>query len=465
MSPRIILLNFTKKESDIIAKAGYSVERGFMGVFRSGIKDLPFQTPHPLYEYDILFYKSQIAEELEKEFVHTHDLLRETGSYQALASFATPPRVRISFIGESTGMKTLLQGGVFFIDLQQAEANVSSFVETPKGGTFGIEKVHNMIANFKGQIAHVEKFFVVSQEKVHYPFNLFPVLLSRSGFQVAGYGTSYDRDTLPRYIALPELKNTAQAVIEILACLETTLPRLFPDKAKRQWLYADGFLLPEERRVQSEIEAMIAETKAFIEVKKKERQRLADENSFVRNLLVATENQTGDDRLSTVVRKALEFLDFNVTDIDEKTKSAIKKEDFWVEDGTFFAITEVTGTISKNPKVKEYNDILGRVTTIYKRKTDLKLPDGVTVSGLLVLNYDIETHPAKRPRVYTGELEHIVESAVEQGIGLLSTVELHRIVMAVKEGSLTKDAARATIRKAGRIEYHARRPTSEQEAT
>ena len=29
------------------------------------------------------------------------------------------------------------------------------------------------------------------------------------------------------------------------------------------------------------------------------------------------------------------------------------------------------------------------------------------IAGLLVLNYDIENHPAKRPRLYTGEEEHI----------------------------------------------------------
>jgi hypothetical protein len=35
----------------------------------------------------------------------------------------------------------------------------------------------------------------------------------------------------------------------------------------------------------------------------------------------------------------------------------------------------------------------------------LKFPEGTSISGLLVLNYDIDTHPAKRPRVYAGDLE------------------------------------------------------------
>ncbi|HEV8076319.1 MAG TPA: hypothetical protein VGP66_10740 [Candidatus Acidoferrum sp.] len=154
-----------------------------------------------------------------------------------------------------------------------------------------------------------------------------------------------------------------------------------------------------------------------------------------------------------MIKKALEFLGFGVEDIDQKTRSAIKKEDFWVTDGSFLAITEVTGTINKNPKIKEYNDILGRLTTIYKRKSDLVLPENAEVSGLLVLSYDIDNHPAKRPIVYSGADEHIAEGAVEQGIGLLSTVELHKIMVAVMENRLTKEAARAIIRKPGRIEF------------
>ncbi len=36
----------------------------------------------------------------------------------------------------------------------------------------------------------------------------------------------------------------------------------------------------------------------------------------------------------------------------------------------------------------------------------------------------------KRPRLYSGDLEEIVEAAKEQGIGLLSTVDLYKIAVA-----------------------------------
>jgi len=285
--------------------------------------------------------------------------------------------------------------------------------------------------------------------------------MTRNGREVLSYGTHAWAETIPRYVVLPQLKNNAEGALQILLCLENVWPQLFPDRIKREWLTTEEFLLPEEKAIGREIEARLAETRSFIEVKNVEREKVTLENSFVRSLLVAKEDQSlaPKERLSSVVKKALEFLEFKVEDIDQKAKSAIRKEDFWVRDEEFLAITEVTGTSNKNPKIKEYNDILGRMTTIFKRKEELVPPQGATVRGLLVLNYDIENHPAKRPRVYTGEEEHIAESALDQGIGLLSTVELHKVVVAVKEGRLSKDDARMLLKRSGRIEFAGSQPS------
>ncbi len=175
-------------------------------------------------------------------------------------------------------------------------------------------------------------------------------------------------------------------------------------------------------------------------------------------MLTALENDPDPSkRLSAVVTKALRFLEFEVDDIDEKIKSAIKKEDLWVREGNFLAITEVTGTVNKNPKTKEFNDIFARMATIYKRQNELPLPIGANISGLLVLNYDVGTHPSKRPKPYTGEDENIIHTALDQNIGVLTTVELHKILVAVKQGVLSKPDARAVLKKFGRIEFIATR--------
>jgi hypothetical protein len=450
-SPRIILLNFTEKETDVVLKAGYAVERGIIGLPDRAEEFLPYQTPHPLYEYDVLVYRSDCPEAVQKELIKPCNLFEETGSERALRKFDTPPIVRVAFVGRAE-ITNLLPGGLPFVSLTPAEANVSSFVEQ-RGSTFSIDDLHRLISGFKTKVARVRKFISVPRDT--YPLFHIPVLTSRSGEEIASYGTSYDSTAIPRYVILPNLDDVPNAVIALLRCFESVYPALFPGKIGDNWLESDEFLLQEEKAKNREIEEIITKAKELIDGKKAERDELSVHNSFIRRVLVATEDQklNPEERLSGVVKKSCEFLEFEVVDIDQATKSAIKKEDFWVIDGEFLAITEVTGTVNKNPKIKEFNDILARMATIYRRKSDLKLPEGKTITGLLVLNYDVKNHPSFRPRVYTGDDEHIVETAIEQGIGILSTVELHKILVAVKEGVLAKSAARAILRKPGRIEF------------
>jgi hypothetical protein len=449
---KILLLNFSEKESHAVAKAGFNVERGYIGKINEGLKLCPFYAPHPVYEYDILFYNSTVPPNLTKDFPNTVNLLTEKGSLKALVSLDIPPAVRVSFIGEPTGADYLLQGGAPFLSLREADANVSSLIDD-RPETFSIPKLHQVLTGLKSRIGKVGQFY--SPPKDTYPLHHPAALRTRNGDRVAGYVTSYGSDTNLHCIVLPQLTDVQRGVIDILHCLEEVRPDLFPDKIKRDWLGGEEFLLPEEKKINRALREKVIETEKFIEAKKQEKSVLAKDFAFVKSLLIATEDSRIplEERLSGAVKKAFELVGFKVIDIDQHIKSAIKKEDFWLIDGEFLAITEVTGTAHKNPKIKEFNDILGRVATIYKRKGELVLPAASTVSGLLVLNYDIDNHPSKRPRVYTGEDEHIVETAMEQNIGLLSTAELHKVAMAVLEGKITKDEARAILRKPGRVEY------------
>src|SRR5260370_40974585 len=102
MTHRIILLNFTEREAHFVAKAGYNVERGYLGSqipSPTGVI-FPFNAPHPLYEYEVLFYNSHIPDEVKSEFSSARsykNLTSEKGSHEALMSFNTPPHVRVSF--------------------------------------------------------------------------------------------------------------------------------------------------------------------------------------------------------------------------------------------------------------------------------------------------------------------------------------------------------------------------------
>src|SRR5262245_13987219 len=147
---RILLLNFTAREAQTIANAGYSADRGLLAKCE-GKESWPFEVPHPLYEYDIFFYNSTIPAEVTKEFTNPSNLFDQPGSLNALENLNGTPRVRVSFVGAQTGLGRLFHGGVPFLDLEKAEENVSVFVKTD-GGPFTIGKIHACIQGLASQI-------------------------------------------------------------------------------------------------------------------------------------------------------------------------------------------------------------------------------------------------------------------------------------------------------------------------
>ena len=158
MKHKIILFNFTKQDARIVAKAGYNVEYGFIGTNNPATRNFPFHSPHPLYEYDILFYNSYISPEVLQEIgKNRENLYDQPGSLESLQTLKTPPYVRISFVGVSSGAN-LIQGGTSFVKLIKAEQNVSSLVVS-KGSIYKIEKLHALLTRYNSEVKSVGQFF------------------------------------------------------------------------------------------------------------------------------------------------------------------------------------------------------------------------------------------------------------------------------------------------------------------
>jgi hypothetical protein len=170
------------------------------------------------------------------------------------------------------------------------------------------------------------------------------------------YGTAYIREASRLvYVILPPYMDNAAALVQVLDTLADVRPELFPDRpSKRSWLSSKDFAFSEELAIDQELAKREAEFAAFVEWAKAERIKVATPYEFMRKILVATEDPTvpAEDRLSTNIKMSLEFLGFQVTDVDAKIRGAIKKEDYWAEGGDFLAIVEVTATKNKTPRSK-----------------------------------------------------------------------------------------------------------------
>jgi len=351
-------------------------------------------------------------------------------------------------MASSISEQDLWFAGIKSVHIKQSDANVSQLL--PKELTeFDIPELQRTIASLSNNSPKVSHF--LSCPHSWSGQRNFPVLENRKGDQVAIYGI-YKETVVPSYVVLPRFADNTAVALRILDAIKRSTPSLFPDLQQNAWLSSDEFLFDEERKIDTEIVSIKSQAETLIAQKENDKLLIADRFGFIRELLVATESAPDPNkRLSSIVRRSLEFLGFEVTDIDQKIKSLIKKEDYWAKDEGFLAIVEVSGTTYKNPKTKEFNDIFARIHSIYKRKGEL-LPDTKDFSGLLVLGYDVSTHPKSRPKMYTGEHEHLAETAAENNIGLLSTVVLHEILVKVKDGTLSKNEARNILKTSGRIE-------------
>lgn len=468
----ILLLNFAEQDAAIIRRAGFNVELGYAGALKYFGGDrtcplFPYFFPRPLYEYEVLVYSSAHTkkEELFKSSIKTAQLFgnAEEPMLVPLFALAAPPAIRIAFIGVPWGSEklvpsnVLLPAGLPYMELLRAHEGVSEFETYSGPDRFGNPDLADLIASFRRDIALPVGQYARRLTSVDCPFRHHPVIVNRVGDQVASYGTMFERSAEPVYVVLPQLKNNALAVVKLLGELARLRPELFPDREIRDWYNGPEFAFAEERDIEREIAARLEEVNQFCQRKKQEKADVAARFAFMKRILVAREDPALplDERLSTNVRRTLEFLGFAVEDIDAKIRGAIKKEDFWVKDGQdFLAITEVTGTNAKNPKAKEFNDLFARMATIFKRRE--LVPDASSISGLPIVNHDIDTNPRLRPKLYTGDAEEIAATAKERCIGLLSAVELYNVSLAVKDGVITKEQARALIKEPGRIEFNSR---------
>jgi hypothetical protein len=454
---KILLVNFAAEDAKRLGEIALPADVGRIGraVATSSGYNLPVMLPHPPYDYDLYVYDSNRERDFKlNPLPDDHNFGTNPRVLDGLNRYDQAPIIRISFLGPSAGLKGNLLGGAPSVETQSAHGNVSEF-RRAREWAFSIPVLHDFIARLAPRIKSVHQYPVSNSSD--YPLYHSPVLLNRNGDVVAMYCTTHTDKTHLSCVMLPQFDDNTAVLIDLLRVIAEVEPQVIPNLSDNSWLSSDKFLFSEEIAIEKEIESKQKELNGFIQDKRKEATEIVKKYEFIRKMLTNTEDGDKEERLSTIVKKTLEFLGFKVTDIDEKLKAALKKEDFWVEDTGFFAITEVSATVNKNPKTKEYGDLLARRSTIFQRRALMPEVDPSIVSGLLVLNFDIKTNPDKRPIIYGGGEQEFVGAAEENSIGLLSTVDLYRIAVDVKDGRLSREEARKVIRQFGRIVYPAER--------
>ncbi len=439
--PKTLFINFSKKEIKSLKNLEeVDAELGFVDTAGPG-----HFFPSPSHDYDIVIAKIDresslgVNSEFPRKFAGWEDSMRLEN--------CIPRGFYLGFLGENSG--SLQNFGLSWVNTSNADPR---------------DKIFNRANHYDSDFDFLfDKFaFRLPVKKyISVAHPLDKLRANNMGEAVAAYrqeffyrpGDSLEKELKPTLLLVPFFDNTLSVVDEVLKLLKTVRSDLFPGLARQDWEEEEYFIPAEVLKIQNQISEKIKEAKTWIESKEKEIEAKKKEHGFLTQILKADDhNFQGDEKLSVNVKRVLEFLGFEVIDVDKELQKTIKKEDFWIVDGNYFALGEVTGTEAKNPKVTEYSGLLGRVATILKRKgVPRQLSQKGEPKGILIINHDRKSHPFSRPDIYTGENEEVVEAALDQGISILSAVELYKITKAVRDGELSKAEARKLIEAGGRI--------------
>jgi hypothetical protein len=182
-----------------------------------------------------------------------------------------------------------------------------------------------------------------------------------------------------------------------------------------------------------------------------EKRRTYESRKHFHQILIADDSDEfeEDEQLTPSVKKTLEEIGFQVELVDAQLKKVgkrKKREDLLVREGDFVARAECKGTENQNASETYFGQV----------ERHLRLGpsevDGKKVTGLLIVNHDRKRDAFRRDPPYSDEDgEKLI--ATHDDIGLLWTVELYKIALAVRKGELAPDEARRLIKQAGRITY------------
>ena len=452
--PKTLLINFfsadiekLKFKNKIEAEFGYINPDGKFHFF-----------PSPPYEYDIVV--ANLCKEIT-DVVYTNFSKKQI-NYQDIIDLRENiwNGFLLAFLGnfEKHGIENC---GLDWLETAEADERDKIFSKDRDEETIFdfLFKNHNILLpvkkyiNFITNLSYRNKTKTLLVNKNNVPIAIYTI--KELGTYIEDDGEEYT-NYVPNCLILPQFKDNLEVINDVFKVIIPIRPDLFPLESSKKWLEDEPFIPSEVKEIEKEIQKKRKEFEHFITREKEKIEVIKDKyRYFIKILETDDQNYKGDNKLSVNVKKVLEFLEFEVIDIDEKLKQTIKKEDYWVIDKDYFALCEVTGTTSKNPKASEYNGILGRINTVLQRKEN-RVPDKYQkkiVKGLLIINHDRNTPPFKRPEIYTGSLEELAEAAKSSGISILSTVELFKISKDVRENRLKKSEARSIVKQAGRIIY------------
>jgi len=221
-------------------------------------------------------------------------------------------------------------------------------------------------------------------------------------------------------VLLPQVEDVGTCTMTLLTdVLPVLVPRLFPDSERMMWRHQEQYELPGVRALEVEIAVVRAEAEERERALREAVEAKRESEGWMHTLLTGT-----DDELVDAVVSALGVLGLKdvrkIDDEEEERESGRRREDLQIWDASPLILGEVKG-ISNLPKEASSLQVWKYLTPRMRKL------DRVDIRGLAIINHQRGLPPLERENVHTFQ-QDVLDNAVEQGFGLLTTLDLFRLV-------------------------------------
>jgi hypothetical protein len=448
MAPKILLLNYTQPEADLVTKQtklrvirGYVSEGHDVHYVDEHKMDVEYYFPEPYYECSMVFLKLPASDELKAEFKGKTKTLSSDDRSNFRKYWGR--RVFVIFAG-NTNITNLMWFG---IPLGLME---SSGIDTTPHSCFGNRnEVQQLTQLLTQQIKMPTARYVTellqpkdqytTQDQLYYQFktNYYPYISNENGDVLAGalshYGGDYSGGE-PGAIVMGLPKKLTTTTIKMIEFLGEHYEIYTPGADWRE----SGSLYPQNelRRLEDEINDIAEKSRAEVDSRKEKIKAHREQWKYLSDLV--TEQSTP--LVDAVYRVLTDVVGLTVKKSDTE-RPTDPVEDLLVEIGERKILVEVKGTKASNPPL----DYPQQAITHIRRRGY----DGDVEAGLIV-NHDMQKDPLLRKMPYSSvETQRVIAD-----VYYIDSRVLLDIAKDVIDGKLTGADAQSTLfGKKGRILY------------
>ncbi len=444
--PKILLINFEQSDEEVLKAKNYNVERGWAAKNAHNF-------PSPGYEYDIVIARFDKTGYEASRSLTQYGASDANEDYDQLREKLKGAGFTLAFVDDgSLECYSLDQCGITdldLIDLDERDTQYEVIAENIHRD--GYDFTRSLLKRIAGDIVrpipkglhwknnNPEPILTLSHNAAGQPTSCISYISKNEWNAAKG---NWEASFTLRYVVLPPItKGHVRVATDFLSQLPTWRPDLFPSDTDYSWLSNKAYWSDEMTSAEAEINKEIERFEAKVESLQGVLSDKTSEDQYLKQLVIADDGDefAEGDKLTDASKTALEYLGFVVENTEKETKAGKRREDLVCKeaDESFVAVVECKGTVSQNPP-ESYISQLQNHMLVSKAER-----------GIAIINHDRKRDAFNRTSLYD-DAKHLWEDT--ESVTIISSIELFKLVRQVQNKLITKEDARALVKKVGRLE-------------